>query len=384
MKYVDDNLIYVTLAGSQAYGLSNELSDTDVKGICIPPPDVEYNLFHKFEQAENLKSIENSLSHLKNPKNPKFESTVYSLKKFFLLASDVNPNIIELLYTNPKHHFVKYPIMEEILDNRHIFLSMRARHTFSGYAMSQAKKIERHRKWILKGNVKEPTREEFGLLPEPSIEISQILSYIKGKVEQWNLTQYPLDEYQRLEIKNIIWEIIYNTCGKDVSISNWPDEYWKSVLHKMANELNLKEEVLIYINAEREYYKAKQLYNSWVSWNKERNPQRKELEIKFGYDLKHASHLIRLMRMGYEIISTGKVIVDRTNYDADELLQIKNGYWTYDKVLEFKDEMESKLNDEYKKYELLVANNQPTPIPMSVNKTKINEFYHKLYNSYWN
>jgi predicted nucleotidyltransferase len=72
----------VTIHGSQAYGLNNELSDVDVKGICIPPKEVENNLFHKFEQAENNPLLEESLAHLKNPKNPKFESTVYSLKKF--------------------------------------------------------------------------------------------------------------------------------------------------------------------------------------------------------------------------------------------------------------------------------------------------------------
>ena len=69
LNWLVPNTIYITLHGSQAYGLNNELSDVDVKGIVIPPKEIENNLFHRFEQAENDKSIESFLEHLKNPKN---------------------------------------------------------------------------------------------------------------------------------------------------------------------------------------------------------------------------------------------------------------------------------------------------------------------------
>ncbi len=82
LNWLNENTIFVTLHGSQAYGLANEFSDVDVKGICIPPKDVEYNLYHHFEQVENPSFLETLLSNLKNPKNPKFESTIFSLRKF--------------------------------------------------------------------------------------------------------------------------------------------------------------------------------------------------------------------------------------------------------------------------------------------------------------
>ena len=144
--WLNPNTIYVTLNGSQAYGLANELSDTDVSGICIPPREVEYHLYHRFEQAINHPELEAKLAHLKNPKNPKFESTIYSLRKFFLLAAEVNPNIIELLWTDPTDHCIFKSPMDRILANRHLFLSNKARYTFSGYACAQAKKIETDRK----------------------------------------------------------------------------------------------------------------------------------------------------------------------------------------------------------------------------------------------
>lgn len=383
LNWLDQNIIYVTLAGSQAYGLANEFSDVDVRGICIPPPEVEYNLFHRFEQAENPASLETRLSHLKNPKNPKFESSVYSLRKFFLLAADVNPNIIELLHTDPKHHFVCGPLMQKLLDNRGLFLSKKARYTFSGYAVAQAKKIERHRKWIVLGEVPLPKRESFGLPKELPKGVEEVFGYMKGKVEQWNLNQFPLDEMQRSELKDTIWELLTNVGGREVSVANWPDEYWRGVLNKMTKDFSLKDEVVDYINAERAYSKADQVYDSWISWKKERNPARRELEEKSGYDTKHASHLVRLMRMGYEIITEGKVIVNRTGHDADELLAIKNGAWSFEKVMEFKEEMERKLDVEYARQKTLISEGKPTPIPREVNKTKLNELYHELYNLYW-
>ncbi|AEZ66297.1 hypothetical protein phiTE_131 [Pectobacterium phage phiTE] len=38
---------------------------------------------------------------------------------------------------------------------------------------------------------------------------------------------------------------------------------------------------------------------------KNRNAARHELEEKFGYDTKHAMHLVRLLRMSQEILETG-------------------------------------------------------------------------------
>ena len=382
-EWLDKHTIYVTLHGSQAYGLANEFSDTDVKGICIPPREVEYHLYHRFEQAENSPVLEARLSHLKNPKNPKFESTIYSLRKFFLLAAEVNPNIIELLWTDPKDHFVSRFPMDKILENRHLFLSNKARYTFAGYACAQAKKIERHRKWIVLGEVLPPKRADFGLPLDQPKGIEETFGYMKAKVEQWNLNQFPVDEMLRAELKDTIWELLTNVSGREISVANWPDEYHAGVLNKMTKEFNLKEEVVALINAERAYAKAKQVYDSWVSWKKERNPARRALEEKSGYDTKHASHLVRLMRMGYEILSEGKVIVNRTGLDADELLSIKNGGWSFDQVMEFKDQMESKLDAEYARQKALIAAGQPVPLAREVNKDRLNALYHQLFEEYW-
>jgi hypothetical protein len=233
------------------------------------------------------------------------------------------------------------------------------------------------------GEVKPPTREEFGLPSIPPKGLSEVFGYIKSKVEQWNLNQFPVDEMQRAELKDVIWDLLTNVTEREVSVANWPDVYAEGVIHKMQTEFGLNEDVVRLIYAERAFAKAKQVYDSWVSWKKERNPARRELEEKSGYDTKHASHLVRLMRMGYEILSEGKVIVNRVGLDAQELLDIKNGAWSFEKVMEFKDIMENKLDEEYARQKKLVAMGEPTPIPREVDKVKLNALYHELYNEYW-
>jgi predicted nucleotidyltransferase len=63
-----------------------------------------------------------------------------------------------------------------------------------------------------------------------------------------------------------------------------------------------------------------------------RGEKRKELYEQFGYDTKHASHCMRLLRMGDEFLRTGNLRVNRSGYDADELLDIKKGKWTQVRV----------------------------------------------------
>lgn len=381
LNWLQSNLIYLTVHGSQCYGLNDESSDLDVKGICIPPANVEYGLFNRFEQSENNPDIEQKYGYMRNYKNPKFESTIYSLRKFFILSSNVNPNIIELLWTDQRFHLAKNPIMLKIFNERDKFLSSKAKFTFSGYAYSQLARIERHRKWILKGDMKEPTRENFGLPSIPNKQVDEIFKYVKSQVEKWNLNQYPIDEMQRADLKETIWEIIWNLSNKSVSWDNWPDAYSYGVINKLKEDLSLKDEVVDLIQKERLYAKEVDNYKSWLKWKSERNPYRRDLEIKFGMDVKHAMHLVRLLRMGYEILTQNKVIVKRE--DREELLSIKHGAWSYNKIMEYSIEMQKKLDEVYESQKKLMMEGKPTIVRWSVDFEEINKLYHLLYKQYW-
>ncbi len=61
------------------------------------------------------------------------------------------------------------------------------------------------------------------------------------------------------------------------------------------------------------------------------NPARAALEREHGFDTKHAMHLIRLMRMGLEVLERGELLVRRP--DAAELVAIRDGAWSYEELL---------------------------------------------------
>jgi len=62
-----------------------------------------------------------------------------------------------------------------------------------------------------------------------------------------------------------------------------------------------------------------------------RGATRKALVEKFGYDVKNGAHMIRLLRMCVETLNTGSMQVRRP--DAAELIQIKQGAWSKERVL---------------------------------------------------
>ena len=89
---------------------------------------------------------------------------------------------------------------------------------------------------------------------------------------------------------------------------------------------------LALLDRERGYNQARREWTQYQGWLKHRNPVRAELEARYGYDCKHAMHLVRLLRMASEILSTGRVQVRRP--DRDELLAVKAGAWSYDELIE--------------------------------------------------
>ena len=117
-------IIYRCVVGSRAYGLNNDDSDTDRRGIYLAPADLQWSLFGAPEQFEDNAT----------------QSCYWELQKFLTMALKANPNILECLYS-PMVEKVT-PLGVELIAARQGFLSQMIFQTFNGYAMSQFKKIE--------------------------------------------------------------------------------------------------------------------------------------------------------------------------------------------------------------------------------------------------
>ncbi len=58
-------------------------------------------------------------------------------------------------------------------------------------------------------------------------------------------------------------------------------------------------------------------------------------------DFKHAMHLVRLLRMGREALTTGEIIVKRP--DAQELLDIRAGAWKYNDIVKYAENLDEEV-----------------------------------------
>jgi hypothetical protein len=92
-----------------------------------------------------------------------------------------------------------------------------------------------------------------------------------------------------------------------------------------------------------EYLRAKDEYDKFWEWRNNRNPTRLAMEEEFSFDGKHAMHLVRLLRTGAEALETGTIIVRRP--DAEELLAIRNGAWSYDELIAYAEQMDKHVRE---------------------------------------
>jgi hypothetical protein len=79
--------------------------------------------------------------------------------------------------------------------------------------------------------------------------------------------------------------------------------------------------------------------------------KRMKLVKKFGYDVKNASHLIRLLKMVIEYLNSGELTVFRTK-DAPMLVDIKTGKWTLEEVKKEAERLFGKADEAYNKSSL--------------------------------
>jgi len=275
LEWLQRRTVFVTVHGSQSYGTSIPTSDIDVKGLVIPPPPYFHGFAKNFEQVEG---------------NEPYDMTIYGLRKFLKLASNCNPNIIEVLFTDPEDWVIETALYRKLWTRRELFLSRKARYTFSGYAKQQLKRIKGHKRWLLEPPTHKPTREEFGLPTDRKLSASEM-----GATE------------------------------KLVADDN----------------VTLDSDVMRLFNKEQSYQSALRGWTQYQSWKRTRNVKRAKLEAEFGYDTKHAGHLVRLMRMCREILTDGTVNVKRP--DAEELLAIRHGAWSYDELIEWADKQDAEM-----------------------------------------
>jgi uncharacterized protein len=121
-------VIYRVLVGSRALGLATEDSDSDRRGVFLPPAELTWSMFKPPEQIEY--------------KSAQVEEVDWELEKFLRLALQANPNILETLWSPVVLHADETG--QELRALRGSFLSQHIYHTYSGYVLSQFRLMKRN------------------------------------------------------------------------------------------------------------------------------------------------------------------------------------------------------------------------------------------------
>lgn len=226
---------------------------------------------------------------------PSAERVLYEIRKLFRLAAVCNPTVIEVLFTDPEDHVTVTPEGRRLLEHRREFLSRLAGDSFGKYGLAQLRRIRTHRRWLLSPPRRKPERVDYGLPERLTI---------------------PRDEQGAAE-----------AMLRDDRLA----------------EVDLPPSFLELLDRERRYRTAAREWQQYEEWKRQRNPVRAELEARYGYDTKHAMHLIRLLRMAGEILASGDVRVRRP--DAEELLAVRRGALSFDVLLAQAEALGSRLKE---------------------------------------
>lgn len=122
-------IVLSSTVGSHAYGLNHEGSDYDIKHVAIP------ELKHYF----GCSSTWSGTSSTRTQNDRKEEHTTYEITRFVSQCLNASPESLDILFTplaRPTHR-----IGFDLLSIRQEFLSKKVRHSYSGFAFSQLKKL---------------------------------------------------------------------------------------------------------------------------------------------------------------------------------------------------------------------------------------------------
>lgn len=310
-EHLGNKIILLGLGGSHAYGMNNENSDVDFRGIALNSKE-EVLLGTDFEQVVDTET----------------DTTVYSFNKIIQLLTSCNPNTIEILGCNPETYIHLSDIGKEILNNKKIFLSKVCIHTFGGYAGSQLRRMENKTARL----VGQAQNEEY------------ILKSIMNAKYDFKNRYFPHNDSDvNLYTDKAVQEGYDSEIFMDVNLNHYPLRDWAGMWNEMKAIVS--------------------------SYNKIGKRNEKAMSHdKLG---KHMAHLIRLYMMCIDILEKEEIITYRAN-EHDLLMSIRNGEYLDDNR-QPKTDFYDLLNEYEKRFEYAKNNTSLPDVPnyKKINEFKV-------------
>lgn len=262
--HLKDRIIFLTLGGSYSYGTNVETSDVDVRGCALNRPSDLLGLTD-FEQVVHTQT----------------DTTIYAFNKLIKLLLNCNPNTIEMLGCKPEHYFLLTDTGRMMIENRKMFMSRRAVHSFGGYATQQLRRLENA---LARDKMPQARREE-----HIRNSMERAVQSFKGRYTEFDKGSVILytDESPREDLDREIFA--------DITLKKFPAREFSSMINDLTNVLS-------------DYEKLNH-----------RNNKKDDNHLN-----KHAMHLIRLYLMCLDILEKGDIVTYRGD-DLDLLMSIRRG-----------------------------------------------------------
>lgn len=283
-EHLGNNIIYLTLGGSHAYGTDNEDSDLDLRGIAVENKNDIIGL-GKFEQFDDIET----------------DTVIYGLRKIMSLFLKCNPNTIEMLGTREDQIFVcnKHGVL--LRNNKDIFLSQKAIGSFGGYANQQLRRLQNA---LCHDNYPHNEKERH-ILSSLQLAMTTFMDRYTTFIGDNSIKLY-IDASEKED-----WDTEIFT---DIHLTHYPLRDFKNINNELSAIV-------------KDYDKL--------------NHRNRKKDDKHLY--KHAMSLIRLYIMGIDILSKGKVETYR--YEEKKLLTDLRtpGVYSFEEIFEMADKYEKEF-----------------------------------------
>lgn len=317
LETIEELKIFECIAGSHSYGLNNEHSDVDLRGIFKLPNSVHLGLQSPPQQVGD----------------EKHDITFYELKRFFELASGCNPNIIELLYM-PEDCVKKCtPMMDKLIDNRDMFLSKKAFYTFSGYAHAQIKKAKGRNKWINNpwGKERPDPMDYMWWIPKHELSYSPEMGMA---VQKFAFRPRKLESTKGYKVAKVEHGL---NCYRMYKAGPRTDFFkGNQITCKSISKKEERDFVGVMSFNQAKYDSDVKNWKGYWEWKDKRNDARWALQEKgqMDYDVKNMMHCYRLILSTKSILVHHKPIVRFEGDDREFLMSIRRGEHDYDGLME--------------------------------------------------
>lgn len=263
-EHLGNHIILLGLGGSHAYGMNQQNSDLDTRGVALNSKN-EILLGSDFEDVVDTNT----------------DTTIYSFNKMITLLSKQNPNTIEILGLKPEQYLYISDIGKELLEHRKMFLSKICIDSFGNYALSQLRRLE---------------NKSARLVSQSRFE-SYILKSINNAYFKFKTKYFPMnDGALKLYIDKSMQNGYDSEIFMDINLKHYPLRDWTGMWNEMK---------------------------SMVS-NYEKNGKRNNHAITHDKLGKHMAHLIRLYMMCIDILEKEEIITYRVD-EHNLLMDIRNG-----------------------------------------------------------